>query len=124
MPTAKPKSISDYIQNAPPAGLPHLTRIYEILREIAPEAEEIIKWNTPFFIEPRFLFSFSACKGHLNFAPGEDALVHFQDELAAMRTTRNYLQVNYTSPLPEEIIRKIAEHRVAVVKTRSDDSFW
>jgi hypothetical protein len=34
------------------------------------------------------------------------------------------LQVPYTEPLPEALIRKIAKYRVRVVREREDDSFW
>ena len=60
-------TIPEYIRSAPREGQPHLRRLYEILKSVAPEAEEAIKWGVPFFVEPRFLFAFSAHKAHLNF---------------------------------------------------------
>ena len=109
---------------APPAGQAHLRRLYEILREIAPEAEEVIKWNTPFFIEPRFLFAFSAFKAHLSFTLTESDHVHFAKELEPHPTTKCLLKIPYKAPLPEDLIRKIAERRVKEVSERKDDSFW
>ncbi len=120
----KPTTIAEYIQAAPREGQPHLRRIYAILKGVAPDAEEAIKWGAPFFVEPRFLFSFSGHKKHLDFAPSEAALECFRGELAAYKTTKNFLQVPYTDPLPEELIRQIAEHRLKVVSERQDDSFW
>ena len=103
---------------------PHLRRLHAILSEVAPQAQQAIKWGAPFFIEPRFLFSFNANKAHLNFAPSQAALEHFQDELAAHKTTKNYLQVRYDEPLPEALIRKIAKHQLELVRARQDDAFW
>ena len=57
-----PTTIAEYIGAAPREGQPHLRRLYAILKSVAPEAEEAIKWGTPFFVEPRFLFAFSAHK--------------------------------------------------------------
>lgn len=123
-PDRRATTIASYIQAAPAAGRPHLKRIYELLKSVAPQAEETIKWNAPFFIEPRFLFSFSACKAHLNFAPSQAALAPFREELKQHRTTANFLQVPYDEPLPEDLIRKIAETSLRIVSERSDDSFW
>ncbi|HVL00157.1 MAG TPA: DUF1801 domain-containing protein [Dongiaceae bacterium] len=120
----KPTTIAEYIQAAPPEGQPHLQRIYEILKSVAPDAEEAIKWSTPFFVEPRYLFAFSAHKAHLSFAPTAAALEHFSAELKSHKTTKEMLQIPYKKPLPEELIRKIAEYRVKVVSERDDDSFW
>ena len=70
------------------------------------------------------LFAFSATKAHLNFTPTEPGLAPFRKELATHKTTKNMLQVPYKQPLPEELIRTIAMHRVQVVRDRKDDSFW
>lgn len=124
MPGTPPTTISQYIEAAPPAGQPHLRRLYGILRSVAPGAEETIKWGTPFFVEPRYLFSFSAHKAHCNFAPSEETLQRFRDELEEHRTTKNYLQIPYDEPVPEDLVRRMAEYRVQVVREREDDSFW
>lgn len=76
----RPTTIDGYIRAAPREGQPHLRGLYAILKSVAPEAEETIKWGTPFFIEPRFLFSFSGHKAHCNFAPSPSALEAFGDE--------------------------------------------
>jgi uncharacterized protein YdhG (YjbR/CyaY superfamily) len=101
-----------------------LRRLYAILKSVAPEAEEAIKWGTPFFVEPRFLFAFSAHKAHLDFAPSAAALEAFREDLERHKTTKNYLQIPYDQPLPEDLIRRIAEYRLQVVSEREDDGFW
>jgi uncharacterized protein YdhG (YjbR/CyaY superfamily) len=121
----RPTTIAEYIRAAPRRGQPHLRRLYEILKSVAPEAEEAIKWGTPFFVEPRFLFAFSAHKAHLNFVTTAAGLEPFRKELEEHTTTpKGILQIPYDQPLPEDLIRKIAEHRVQAVGEREDDSFW
>ena len=120
----RPTTIPDYIAAAPRAGQAHLRRLYKLLDSVAPDAEQTIKWGTPFFVEPRFLFAFSAYKSHLNFTPMAAGLEPFRKELAKHRTTKHFLQVPYDAPLPEALIRKIARHRVQDVRKRKDDSFW
>src|SRR5437867_4293394 len=52
------------IRAAPREGQPHLCRLYAILKSVAPEAEEAIKWGTPLLrgapIPVRFLRAQSA----------------------------------------------------------------
>lgn len=119
-----PATIAEYIQAAPPEGQPHLHRLHEILKSVAPEAEETIKWGTPFFIEPRFVFAFSAHKAHLSFAPIKTVFESFSKELEKHATTQGTLKVPYNMPLPEELIRKMAERCVRNVSERKDDGFW
>ena len=124
MANRRPTTIAEYIEAAAPAGQPHLRRLYAILKSAAPKAEEAIKWGNPFFVEPRFLFAFSAHKAHCNFAPTAEALEVFRTELEKHRTTKHYLQIPFDQPVPEDLIRRIAEHRVRVVAEREDDAFW
>jgi uncharacterized protein YdhG (YjbR/CyaY superfamily) len=124
MASKRPTTIAQYIRAAPREGQPHLRRLYAILKSVAPEAEEAIKWGTPFFVEPRFLFAFSAHKAHLDFAPTEAALKVFREDLEKHKTTKNFLQIPYSKPLPEDLIRKIAAYRVRDVRERTDDGFW
>ena len=124
MATKRPTTIAEYIQAAPREGQPHLRRLYAILKSVAPEAEETIKWGNPFFVEPRFLFAFSAHKTHLNFAPSESALEHFRKELEKHKTTKNFLQIPYNESLPEDLIRRIAAYRVKLMREREGDAFW
>ena len=120
----RPTTIEEYIRAAPREGQPHLRRLYAILKSVAPDAEQTIKWGMPFFVEPRFLFSFSAFKSHLNFAPSAATLRLFRKEIGKHKTTKEFLQIRYDEPLPEALIRKIARYRVRAVRARKDDGFW
>jgi uncharacterized protein YdhG (YjbR/CyaY superfamily) len=120
----RPTTIAEYIVAAPNQGQPHLRKLYAILKGVAPDAEETIKWGNPFFVEPRFLFAFSAHKSHVSFAPMAAGLDPFRKELAKHKTTKNFLQVPYDKPLPEPLIRKIAKQRLRDVRESKDDAFW
>jgi len=124
MASKRPATIAEYIQAAPPEGQQQLRRLYAILKAAAPEAQEAIKWGNPFFVEPRFVFAFSAYKSHLNFAPMAAAMEAFGKELEGHKTTKHFLQVPYDQPLPEDLIRRMAEYCVRAVAEREDDSFW
>jgi len=121
----RPKTIAEYIDAAPAAGKEHLTRLYEALKIIAPKADEAIKWGTPFFVEPRFLFAFSAHKAHVGFVSTNETLDPFRAELEDYEITNmGILKIPYNKPLPLAIIRRIARARVKAVRAREDNSFW
>ena len=122
MASRRPTTIADYIRAAPPEGQPHLRRLYAILKSVAPDADEAIKWGVPFFVEPRFLFAFSAHKAHCGFAPSAGALEAFRKELEKHKTTKNFLQIPYDKPLPEALVRKIAKYRLRNMS--EGDTFW
>jgi uncharacterized protein YdhG (YjbR/CyaY superfamily) len=124
MASKRPATIAAYIRAAPREGRPHLRRLHAILKSVAPKADETLKWGTPFFVEPRFLFAFSAHKAHLNFAPMAAGLKPFRKALEKYRTTKGALQIPYDQPLPEDMIRRIARYRVRDVHEREDDAFW
>ncbi|MGQ0699433.1 MAG: iron chaperone [Panacagrimonas sp.] len=124
MASKRPTTINEYIRAAPREGQPHLGRMYAILKSVAPEAEEAIKWGTPFFVEPRFLFAFSAHKAHLSFAPTAAALEAFREELEEHQTTKNTLTISFSEPMPEDLVRRIAEYCLRAVRERKDDAFW
>lgn len=120
----KPTTIAGYIDAAPAAGRPLLRELYAILKQAAPQAEEAIKWNTPFFIEPRFVYGFSAHKAHASFAPPAAAFEHFKAALAAVKTTKGTIVLPYDQPLPAALIQQIAQYSVQRVQARTTDSFW
>jgi uncharacterized protein YdhG (YjbR/CyaY superfamily) len=124
MASKRPATVAEYIRAAPREGQAHLRKLYALLRKVAPEAQAKIKWGTPFFVEPRFLFGFSAYKAHLNFTLIGSGLEPFRKELAKYKTTKYMLQVRYDEPLPEGLIRRIAKRRLRDVTRREDDAFW
>jgi uncharacterized protein YdhG (YjbR/CyaY superfamily) len=120
----RPTTIAEYIRAAPPRAQPHLRQVHAILKSVAPQAQETIKWGTPFFVEPRFLFAFSATKAYLIFAPMAVGLDPFRKELEKHSTTKNFLQIPYDKPVPEDLVRRIAKRRLRDVRGRKGDSFW
>ncbi len=119
-----PTTIAEYIEAAPREGQPLLRQLYALLKSVAPDAEEAIKWGTPFFVEPRFVFAFSAHKKHCSLAPPAAALERFRKQLEKHKTTKGTLALPYAEPLPEELVRSIAEYSLQLVREREDDAFW
>lgn len=118
----KPSSVDDYIDSAPPFAQDKLRELRSILKEVAPDAVEMLKWGYPVFFENRILFSYSAFKTHINFMPTGPAMKPFEEELSEYVTGKDTIRISYDKPIPKSLIRKIAEHRIKDV--RENDAKW
>lgn len=120
-----PNSINEYINTAPEVGKLHLTELYTILKDVAPNAQETFKWGHPFFVEPRFIYAFSAHKTHLGFTSSNDALAKYRDKLQDYKITKmGILKIPYNKPFPTALIIKVAKARLKLVTEREDHNFW
>jgi uncharacterized protein YdhG (YjbR/CyaY superfamily) len=122
MAKAKPATVIEYIEASPREAQEKLREIREILRKVAPDATETLKWGSPVFEEKRILFAYTAFKSHLNFMPTHSALQPFKDELAEYTTGKDTIQFPYNKPLPKLLIHKIAAFRLKEVK--ETDALW
>ena len=122
MAKVKAKTVSDYIASAPLAAQKNLLQLRALLRSVAPDAVEAIKWGVPVFEEGRILFSFSAHKAHINFMPTNSALHLFKEELAGFKTGAHTMQLPYGAVLPKALIRKLAACRLRQV--REEGALW
>ena len=118
----KATTVDEYIADAPKQAQEKLLELRAILKKVAPEATEAIKWGSPVFEDKRILFAYSAFKSHLNFMPTRSTVDAFRQELAGYSTGKDTIQFPYNKALPEELIRKIATHRVKDV--RDNNALW
>lgn len=118
----KPVTVDEYIAAAPKQAQEILKMLRLILREVAPEATEGLKWGSPVFEEKRILFAFSAFKSHLNFMPTRSTVDVFREELSNYVTGKDTIQFPYNKELPDALIRKIATYRAWDV--RENDARW
>ena len=122
MSRTKPTTVDEYIAGAPKQAQTKLREIRAILKKVAPNATEALKWGSPVFEEERILFAYTAYKSHLNFMPTHPALEPFKKELAEYKTGKDTIQFPYDEPLPKALIRKIAAYRAKQV--REEDALW
>lgn len=107
----KPKTIEEYWQSAPEHAQEKLQEIHALLKSIAPNAAEELKWGQPVLIEKRILFSYAAFKNYLRFMPTGPSLEPFRSELSSYKTGKDTIQFSYDEPLPKDLIKKIARYR-------------
>lgn len=102
-------------KTATPSQRAILERIREIVKELAPNAEEMISYGVPAFkyLKQPVIY-FAAFKEHMSLFPASDGMIEaIGEELAQFRTSKGTLQFTEAHPIPEPIIRKIIAYRLA-----------
>jgi len=118
----KPKTVDEYLATIPEQAREKLNELRAILKSIAPNATEELKWGQPVLTERRILYAYGAHKNHMTFMPTGPSLAPFQNELAGFKTGKDTIQFSYDQPLPVELIKKIAAYRYKDVV--ENDAKW
>ena len=104
-----PKTFAEYIQPFPPKIRSLLKEMRKAVREAAPGAEEVIKYDMPTYVLNGNLVSFGAYKAHIGFYP---SVAEFQAEQAPYLSHKSTLQFPLDQPLPLSLVRKMVKARV------------
>ena len=83
--------------------------VREAIRVSLPEAQERISWSMPTYWKGRNIIHFAASKKHLGIYPGDEATAAFAEELSGYDISKGTIRIPYDQPLPEELIRRIAQ---------------
>ena len=106
-------TIDDYLSQLPENQRIVLEELRQIIREAAPEAEEVISYQMPAFKQNGMLVYFAAFKNHCSFFGGNSTLTDsMKEELAAYKTSKGTIQFTVDNPLPAALVRKIVLERV------------
>jgi uncharacterized protein YdhG (YjbR/CyaY superfamily) len=107
------KTIDEYLAFQPEKVMEVLENLRQIIRETAPEAEEVISYGIPAYKYHGMLVYFAAYKKHCSLFAGNGALTEqIQEELKAYKTSKGTIQFTVEKPLPDELVREIVRIRV------------
>lgn len=91
-----------------------LQALRELLHRLAPDASEAITYGVPTLKRDGSLVGFAAYKRHLTFFPFTGRTVdQFRAELEGFNTSSGAIQFTPDRPIPEDLIRRIVEARLA-----------
>jgi len=113
MSPSPPKSVDEYLAGVSCGeARTCLSRLRAIIREEAPEAEEVIRYGIPTYKLCGFLASFAAFKNHCSFFPGH-TVADFSDELKGFVVAKGTIRFRHDKPLPEALVRSMIRTRLA-----------
>jgi uncharacterized protein YdhG (YjbR/CyaY superfamily) len=106
-------TMAEYIHACPRPVREKLVEIRELVRKLAPGAEERISYRMPAFFLNGPLVYFAAYEKHIGFYPTASGIRAFQKEVSGYKNSKGAVQFPLEEPLPTALIRKIVRFRVA-----------
>lgn len=116
----KAESVEEYLSWYEGPIREKLEQIRAILKEVIPEAKEVISYHMPAYRTSEVLVYFAGAKNHLGFYPTNTPIVEFQKELEGYVTSKGAIQFPYDQPLPVDLIKEIAIFRLEEAKFRAE----
>lgn len=107
------KNIDDYLAYQPEKVREALENLRQIIRDTAPEAEEVISYGIPAFKYHGMLVYFAAYKKHCSLFAGNGALTEQMKEiLKSYKTSKGTIQFTVEKPLPDDLVKQIVVTRM------------
>lgn len=88
-----------------------LQQLRQNIKNIIPEAKEVISYGMPAFKSKTVLVYFAAYKNHIGFYPTPSAIIKFKKDLVQYKTSKGAIQFPLDKPLPLELIKDIVKFR-------------
>lgn len=113
-----PDTVDDYINGVASDRRPVLSKIRQIIKKAAPNAEERTSWGMPTYWQGENLVHFSDAKHHVGFHPSPDAIIFFSEKLSGYKTSKGTVQFPYSDAIPYDLIGEITRWRVEQVSKK------
>ena len=104
-----PETVLEYINSQPLETHSHLINMMITLQNSVPCIQELILWSMPYYEKKGKSISFSACKKHISFYVGLEAIETFASELNEFVIKKNAIYFPYDKALPAQLISEIAK---------------
>ncbi len=109
---AQYKSIDEYIKSFPTNIQDILNKLRQTIREVAPQAEEVISYQMPAFKQNGTLVWFGAHKSHIGFYPKASGIEAFKAELASYKVSKGAVQFPINKPIPYDLVKRMVIFRL------------
>ena len=108
--------IDDYISKYPPEVQERLEQLRACIREIIPEAEEVMSYGVPAFKLKKVVVMYAAHKEHIGFYPEPETIKTFKNKLKDYSSAEGTVRFPHDKPLPLELIREMVEYRLSLLE--------
>jgi uncharacterized protein YdhG (YjbR/CyaY superfamily) len=102
----------EYISSQPVQVREGLEQIRQIVKKVAPDAEEVISYQMPAFKFHGILLYYASFKNHFSIFPKTDVIVAFKEKLKGYAVTKGTIHFPFGKPLPTDLITEIVKFRV------------
>jgi uncharacterized protein YdhG (YjbR/CyaY superfamily) len=102
----------EYIHALPESIRGKLSKLREVIKKAAPEAEEVISYGMPAYKYHGVVAYFAASKNHYALYAYPDSIIAFKKKLSPFQTSKGTIRFSYDKPLPEKLIAEIVKYKV------------
>ena len=111
-------AVEDYLKTLDEPQRVGLERIRRIVREVAPQADEVISYGIPGFkYRQKYLVGFAAFKDHLSLFPTSHPLEVMRSDLGKYKLSKGTIQFTIEHPIPESVVKQLIEIRLADIRS-------
>ena len=107
-----PESVDEYIKSFPENIQKKLNEMRNIIKKLAPDAEEKISYQMPAFFLNGIIVYFAGYSKHIGFYPTSSGIEAFKNELTDYKFSKGTIQFPIDKPLPVDLIRRIVKFRI------------
>ncbi len=109
-------TIDDYIASQPPEAQKILQELRSIIKEAAPDAEEILNYKVPSFTlvpggKREHQIMIAGYAKFVSFYPFPSTITEFADDLKDFKLGKGSVQFPLNKPLPKDLIFKMVQFR-------------
>src|SRR5687768_9861383 len=110
MKSTKPETVDAYISQFPKSTQQILLQVREVIREAAPEAEEMISYAMPAYkVYGRPLVYFAGYEKHIGFYATPTGHAAFEKQLAKYQQGKGSVQFPIGDAMPLDLIKKMVK---------------
>jgi len=107
------KTVDEYLSALSRDKRKILKDLRQIIKQAAPDAEELISYNMPAYKYHSMLVYYAVHTEHIGFYPGNNVVNQvFKDELKEYKTSKGTVQFPINKSIPKNLIIKIVKFRV------------
>jgi len=110
--SGKFKTVDEYFSAFPVSSKKLLQELRKTIKEVAPQAEEVISYNMPAFKLNGVLVYYAAYEKHIGFYPTSSPIRVFKKELEGYKTSKGAIQFPIEKAIPKTLVRNIVKYRV------------
>jgi uncharacterized protein YdhG (YjbR/CyaY superfamily) len=110
--SVKFKTVAEYFSTLPANTKSILEQVRKVIKESAPQAEEVISYNMPAFKVHGILVYYAAHNEHIGLYPTASGIETFKNELSGYKWSKGAVQFPIDKPMPIDLISKIVKFRL------------